>query len=153
MTEGRQFVEQGIALIQKAIAEDELKNFEEAIRLYRDALQRLTLGIKYEPNEARKKLLMQRVEGYLRRAEELQEYLDKESGKTDAKKDGDKKDGKGGESKEGEHKDEKEMDSETLKLRGALAGAVVAEKPNVKWDDVAGLEGMIPYYFLESVTC
>jgi SpoVK/Ycf46/Vps4 family AAA+-type ATPase len=26
------------------------------------------------------------------------------------------------------------------KLRGALAGAIVSEKPNVKWDDVAGLE-------------
>ena len=26
------------------------------------------------------------------------------------------------------------------KLRGALSGAVVTEKPNVKWDDVAGLD-------------
>ena len=35
----------------------------------------------------------------------------------------------------------KELDADTKKLRGALAGAVVAERPNVKWDDVAGLEG------------
>ncbi|KIY97782.1 Vacuolar protein sorting-associated protein 4 [Monoraphidium neglectum] len=26
-------------------------------------------------------------------------------------------------------------------MRGALGGAVITEKPNVKWDDVAGLEG------------
>jgi SpoVK/Ycf46/Vps4 family AAA+-type ATPase len=26
-----------------------------------------------------------------------------------------------------------------LKLRGALESAIVKEKPNVKWDDVAGL--------------
>lgn len=32
-------------------------------------------------------------------------------------------------------------DAEKSKLRGALAGAIVTEKPNVKWDDVAGLEG------------
>ena len=31
-------------------------------------------------------------------------------------------------------------DEEQKKLRGALAGAIVSEKPNVKWDDVAGLE-------------
>jgi vacuolar protein-sorting-associated protein 4 len=31
-------------------------------------------------------------------------------------------------------------DAETSKLKGSLAGAIVAEKPNVKWDDVAGLE-------------
>lgn len=26
-------------------------------------------------------------------------------------------------------------------MRGALSAAIVSEKPNVKWDDVAGLEG------------
>lgn len=31
-------------------------------------------------------------------------------------------------------------DEEQKKLRGALASAIVSEKPNVKWDDVAGLE-------------
>ena len=32
------------------------------------------------------------------------------------------------------------FDDEKKKLRGALAGAIVSEKPNVKWDDVAGLD-------------
>jgi vacuolar protein-sorting-associated protein 4 len=31
-------------------------------------------------------------------------------------------------------------DEEKQKLRGALSGAIVTEKPNVRWDDVAGLE-------------
>ncbi|CAN0548271.1 unnamed protein product, partial [Laminaria digitata] len=31
-------------------------------------------------------------------------------------------------------------DDEKKKLRGALEGAIVSEKPNVKWSDVAGLE-------------
>ena len=26
-------------------------------------------------------------------------------------------------------------------MRGALASSIVTEKPNVKWDDVAGLDG------------
>ena len=37
-------------------------------------------------------------------------------------------------------KDGKGDDDETAKLRGALSSAIVSEKPNVKWDDVAGLE-------------
>jgi hypothetical protein len=30
-------------------------------------------------------------------------------------------------------------DEENAKMRGALGSAIVTEKPNVKWDDVAGL--------------
>jgi vacuolar protein-sorting-associated protein 4 len=36
---------------------------------------------------------------------------------------------------------EDEEDAETLRLRKGLQGVILAEKPNVKWDDVAGLEG------------
>jgi vacuolar protein-sorting-associated protein 4 len=45
----------------------------------------------------------------------------------------------GGESKSGDG-DEKEDDSEEAKLKKSLSSAIVAEKPNVAWDDVAGLE-------------
>ena len=45
----------------------------------------------------------------------------------------------GGESKSGGD-DEKEDDSEEAKLKKSLSSAIVAEKPNVAWDDVAGLE-------------
>lgn len=37
--------------------------------------------------------------------------------------------------------DEDDQDPETKKLRAGLAGAILAEKPNVRWDDVAGLDG------------
>lgn len=37
--------------------------------------------------------------------------------------------------------DDDEQDPETKKLRGALAGAILTDKPNIKWEDVAGLEG------------
>lgn len=32
------------------------------------------------------------------------------------------------------------MDEEKARMRGALASSIVSEKPNVKWDDVAGLD-------------
>jgi SpoVK/Ycf46/Vps4 family AAA+-type ATPase len=36
---------------------------------------------------------------------------------------------------------DEDVDSDTAKLRGALSGAILSETPNVKWEDVAGLEG------------
>jgi len=34
-----------------------------------------------------------------------------------------------------------DVDPETKKLRAGLSGAILSERPHVKWDDVAGLEG------------
>ena len=39
-----------------------------------------------------------------------------------------------------EDDDSKKDDSETRKLRAALSGAILQEKPNVRWEDIAGLE-------------
>lgn len=36
--------------------------------------------------------------------------------------------------------DDDEQDPESKKLRGALAGAILSDKPNIKWEDVAGLD-------------
>ncbi|ODV95365.1 hypothetical protein PACTADRAFT_50099 [Pachysolen tannophilus NRRL Y-2460] len=36
--------------------------------------------------------------------------------------------------------DENDDDAETKKLRGALSGSILSEKPDVKWEDIAGLE-------------
>ena len=44
------------------------------------------------------------------------------------------------EKKEGGGDDDEEVDPETAKLQAALSGAIVKETPNVKWEDVAGLE-------------
>jgi len=123
----------GIAIVQQAIAADSEGDYEKALGYYRDALARFTMGLKYEKNEARKKLVLDRVEGYMKRAEELSDYLKKQN-ELD-------KGGAGGVA--AKSKDDKDgddsMDAEKKKLRGALAGAIVSEKPNVKWDDVAGL--------------
>lgn len=42
---------------------------------------------------------------------------------------------------EDEDDETKKDDSETKKMRAALSGAILSEKPNVRWDDIAGLEG------------
>lgn len=127
-------IPQGIEIVGRAIEADTAGEYEKALALYRDALQRFTLGLKYEKNAARKKLILDRTQGYMDRAEELADYVKKQNeldkngggGGTAAKSKGDGDDG-------GDDADKK-------KLRGALSAAIVTEKPDVKWDDVAGLE-------------
>lgn len=125
-------IPQGIELIGKAIEADTAGEYEKALALYRDALARFTMGLKYEKNDAKKKLILERVEGYMSRAEELSEYIKKQN-ELD-------KGGGGGVAAKSKGDGEEEVDAEKKKLRGALAGAIVTEKPNIKWEDVAGLE-------------
>jgi len=126
------FIPQAIEIVGKAIEADNAGEYEKALGLYRDSLGRFTMGLKYEKNEARKKLVLERVEGYMKRAEELRDYITKQneldknsSGGSATAKKGDK---------------EEDNDTEKAKLRGALAGAIVQENPDISWDDVIGLE-------------
>jgi len=126
------FIPQAIEIVGKAIEADNAGEYEKALGLYRDSLGRFTMGLKYEKNEARKKLVLERVEGYMRRAEELRDYITKQneldknsSGGSATAKKGDK---------------EEDNDTEKTKLRGALAGAIVQQNPDISWDDVIGLE-------------
>lgn len=132
------FIPDAIDLVSKAITADNENDYERALSLYRDALSRFTLGLKYEKNESRKKLIIERVEGYMKRAEELRDYLNKQA---EIEKNGGSGGGGGGgaASKAKGAGEDDSADAEKQKLRGALSGAVVTEKPNVKWDDVAGL--------------
>merc|ERR1711871_514454 len=89
---------------------------------------------KYEKNPNAKQIIMNRVRGYMDRAEQLKDLLSSEgfkkqeerknSGPTPAPSSG------GG----GKHDDANQQ------LQSALQSTLVSERPNVKWDDVAGLE-------------
>jgi vacuolar protein-sorting-associated protein 4 len=138
MSGAADFLSKGIELVQKAIDADTATRYEEAYKLYYNGLDYLMLAIKYEKNLKSKELIKSKFTEYLTRAEQLKEHLEKQSSKggsaqnsasngaTKAKKDGDAGD---------------EDDADTKKLRGALAGAILSEKPNVSWEDIAGLEG------------
>lgn len=127
------FIPDAIEIISKAIQADNDKEYEKALNYYRDALSRFTIGLKYEKNDARKKLILERVEGYMKRAEELRDYIA-------AQNELDKNGGGGSATKARDDKNGEDEDAEKTKMRGALQGAIITEKPNVKWDDVAGLE-------------
>lgn len=76
---------------------------------------------------------------YLDRAEKLKEYIKKKdkkkpikAGENSSKDDKDKKSG---------DEDDDSDDPEKKKLQSKLEGAIVIEKPQIKWSDVAGLDG------------
>jgi vacuolar protein-sorting-associated protein 4 len=83
---------------------------------------------------AAKKTIQDRVLGYMKRAEDLKNVL---SGAAPPPKGSGGGGGAATKSKEDGDKDDQDKE----KMKSALSSAIVSEKPNVKWDDVAGLEG------------
>uniref|UniRef100_A0A665VTF9 vesicle-fusing ATPase n=1 Tax=Echeneis naucrates TaxID=173247 RepID=A0A665VTF9_ECHNA len=124
-----------IDLANKAAEEDKAKNYEEALRCYQHAVQYFLHVVKYEAQgERSKKSIRDKCNDYLDRAEQLKEYLKKKEKSPPAKPVKESQSDDKGESDE-------EEDKEKKKFQNQLSGAIVMEKPNIKWDDVAGLEG------------
>lgn len=137
-------LQKAIDIVTKATEEDRNKNYEEALRLYEHGVEYFLHAIKYEAQgDKAKDSIRAKCLQYLDRAEKLKAYLKK--GKKKPVKDG------GSSSKDSDHKGKKNGgdsssdsdsdDPEKKKLQSKLEGAIVVEKPHVKWSDVAGLEG------------
>ncbi|XP_024114694.1 vacuolar protein sorting-associated protein 4B [Oryzias melastigma] len=127
-------LQKAIDLASKAAEEDKAKNYEEALRCYQHTVQYFLHVVKYETQGDRaKQSIRAKCADYLDRAEQLKEYLRKKESQDTAKPVKEAGD-KGSESDEGE-------DQEKKKFKNQLSGAIVMEKPNIKWNDVAGLEG------------
>jgi vacuolar protein-sorting-associated protein 4 len=134
------WIGRAIEVVKKAIEADTAGEYEKAYQQYYQALELFMLALKWEKNAKSKEMIRSRASEYMERAEKLKTHLaasgDKKkpgllgangaaTGGTDPSKDG-----------EGE-----ELDADSKKLRNALAGAILQDKPNVRWEDVAGLEG------------
>lgn len=132
------FCNQAIDLVQKAIEAEDKGECEQALSLYRDALSRFTLAIKYEQNPKRKELLKARAVDYMDRAELLKKNLLEKNGSNGGGENSSPSpsaspsDNNSGQKDNGNKSSPEDDDPETKKLRGALAAAVVSEKPNVK---------------------
>lgn len=131
-------LQKAIDLVTKATEEDKNKNYAEALRLYEHGVEYFLHAIKYEAQgEKAKDSIRGKCLQYLDRAEKLKEYLKK--GKKRPVKDAENS-SKDGDKKSGDDESDSE-DPENKKLQSKLEGAIMIEKPKVKWDDVAGLEG------------
>lgn len=131
---GNNFINHAVEIVTQAIEEDKKgENYEKALELYKRALDYFLLGLKYEKNPSIRQRVAARVDGYMKRAEFLKAAIEESHTSSSDKK----KDGGGALTKS---KDDKKEDDEKHKLRGSLESAIITEKPNVKWDDVCGLD-------------
>jgi vacuolar protein-sorting-associated protein 4 len=138
--------------------EEALANYKMAIKCYNDAAQ-------FERNPNTRAVLQEKINEYYQRALIMREWLNnynkkqkeaeaggssgggatarKKKGKTGKNKPKPKSGGVGTDAADGDDDDDDddEIDEEDAKLRSALSSVIVMEKPNVKWDDIAGLTG------------
>ncbi|PGH18668.1 hypothetical protein AJ80_04416 [Polytolypa hystricis UAMH7299] len=133
------FLGRAIDTVKKAIELDNSGDYEKAYQTYYSALELFMLALKWEKNPKSKEMIRAKTGEYMERAEKLKNHL--------AGQDNRKKPSAVGANGKVAHgsgrggKDDDEEDAEAKKLRGALAGAILSDKPNVKWEDVAGLDG------------
>lgn len=124
----------GIEIIQKGNALEKQGNLSEALDLYSEGLGLLSSALKREKSKKAREALTEKIHHYLSRAEEIKKKLDSQQQNSASNSRVDKKD------LDEKSPSEEAEDPEEAKMKGALSGAIVQETPNVKWDDVAGLE-------------
>lgn len=132
------FLGRAIEAVKKAIDKDTAGEYEEAYQGYYHALELFMLALKWEKNQKSKDMIRQKAAEYMERAEKLKAHLAEQDDKKKPAAMGanGKASNGGGKGKD----DDDEQDADSKKLRGALAGAILTDKPNIKWEDVAGLE-------------
>ncbi|BFZ19600.1 hypothetical protein BsWGS_22638 [Bradybaena similaris] len=132
-----------IELVTKATEEDKKKNYEEALKCYEHAVEYFLHAIKYEAtSDKAKESIRSKCIQYLDRAEKLKQYLKKKDKKpmpVGGKPGKNSSDDKSSDKSSDDDDDGKE-DPDKKKFESQLSGAIVMESPNIKWEDVAGLE-------------
>ncbi|KAI9485286.1 MAG: skd1 protein [Benjaminiella poitrasii] len=102
-------------------------------------------AIRYEKNDRLKERIREKLMEYLDRAETLKTFLNsqEQSPKSNSNPTANKNDTAASKTKKigGADKSDDEDDADMKKMRAGLMGAILTEKPNVSWNDVAGLEG------------
>ncbi|ODA83480.1 hypothetical protein RJ55_01994 [Drechmeria coniospora] len=131
------FRDRAIAEVQKAIAADHNKEYQQAFDLYMSSMELWVKALKWEKNKALKATMQEKMATYLDRAEKLKQFLQSEN---ESNANGGKSlmgvNGSSGGKAKGSADDD-----DSKKLRNALEGAILQERPNVRWEDIAGLEG------------
>ncbi|KAJ5499652.1 hypothetical protein LT330_000503 [Penicillium expansum] len=132
------FLGRAIDTVKKAIENDNDGEYEKAYQMYYSALELFMLALKWEKNPKSKEMIRSKAGEYMDRAEKLKNHLAEDRKKPSAVgANGKVAQGSG---KGGKEDDDNGEDAEAKKLRSALQGAILSDKPNVKWEDVAGLE-------------
>lgn len=113
--------QEGVACINRAVDLDG-ENYDESFKMYISGVGKLLVAVKYEKNNAAKKVMLKMINGYITRAEIIREELNRR------------------------HSEEKiqpikESNDENSALKNNILSTMINPSDiNVSWDDVAGLE-------------
>ena len=138
------FIEQGVVHAEKAIDFDRAAcksgqpdKYANAKNSYLRAIEYYYAALKYEKNEKTRDTLRNTINSYIDRAQIMKNWLEKYQESVDNPP----PENNSGGGTAAKKKDAKKNDEdETEKLQTQLGSAILADKPNVRWDDVAGLE-------------
>ncbi|KAH8424007.1 Vacuolar protein sorting-associated protein 4 [Aspergillus melleus] len=133
------FLGRAIDTVKKAIENDNEGEYEKAYQLYYSSLELFMLALKWEKNPKSKEMIRAKTGEYMDRAEKLKNHLAQSDGRKKPSAVGANGSVAQGSGKGGKEEEDGE-DADSKKLRSALAGAILSDKPNVQWEDVAGLE-------------
>jgi len=146
MEGGAAIRDKAISIVKEAVREDKAGNYETAFTLYMQSLDHFKCYLKYEKNPRMQDTIKGKFNEYLERAEELHKIVAEQKNATDQATESGNPEamkahpGSGGASTSNVGGQSKEDSMEQLKMKQQLGGAIVTEKPNVKWSDVAGLD-------------
>ncbi|VDO42229.1 unnamed protein product [Haemonchus placei] len=122
-------LQKAIELVTTATEEDKAGKYETAMTYYDQAISYFIHAIKYEAQgDKQKETIRSKCTTYLNRYEQIKKFLKEGKDKKPVKEGKDSKDS------------DSDEDADKKKLQDKLSGAIVMEKPNVKWSDIAGLE-------------
>lgn len=116
--------DQGVACIQRAVELDG-NDHQEAFKMYVDGVGQLLVAIKYEKNTMSKNIMMDKVTGYITRAEVLKNVIKEDSERPKAVISSD---------------NNTVTDENSALKAGIMSTMIKADEIGVTWTDVAGLE-------------
>jgi vacuolar protein-sorting-associated protein 4 len=121
---------------QAAVELDENGHYRKALNKYQRAAEILIQFVKYNKNPIMVKKCHEQIEQYLDRANVLKAHLSGPRVKRG------RPSSRPSEPKEGELKeDEGQYSAEQQEIIDSISGTILTESPDVKWTDIAGLEG------------
>ncbi|MCK4479987.1 MAG: AAA family ATPase [Candidatus Lokiarchaeota archaeon] len=120
---------------KEAVALDSQGKYRQAINKYQRAAEILMQFMKYNKNPQMRMLCQKNIEEYVDRAKILKSQLGGPRSARRSRRPGVSGDGD-------ESKAEAGVSSEEQELIDMISGTIVTESPNVKWNDIAGLENV-----------
>lgn len=137
---GQDRLSQAVDMEKKARELESAGKLEEALKEYQSSAQVFTFVWKWENNQRIKEMVRERLEDVVTRAENLKKNLSN-GVKGPSSPTGGGYSGAATQAPPTSGTAEDAEDKEKEKLKKGLEGAIMTSKPNIKWDDVAGLEG------------